>query len=90
MGNYIILSSVFLISVTLVDHRAWLEPAAVARMGLKSSSEPWPPHAEPAPSCTFGLLVFEEKLLYGHHDGFRPYEWREKVMAQLAKSDTTK
>lgn len=27
-----------------------------------------------------GLIVLEETLLYAHHDGFRPYEWREKML----------
>ncbi|MDA0989937.1 MAG: M14 family zinc carboxypeptidase [Verrucomicrobia bacterium] len=27
-----------------------------------------------------GLTTFEEVLLYGHDDGFRPYEWRKKIL----------
>lgn len=33
-----------------------------------------------------GLTVFEEILLYGLHDGFRPYEWREKVLTRQGKA----
>ena len=29
-----------------------------------------------------GLIVFEEVLQYGRHDGFRPYEWRQKMLKQ--------
>jgi hypothetical protein len=29
------------------------------------------------------LVTFEEFLLYAHHDGLRPYEWREKAVRNI-------